>query len=424
MADTLIPRHATPLVADSLQAFPAVLVTGPRQVGKSTLAQLIRSDAWPATYLTLDDPLVLEACRVDPDGFLGAQGAPLILDEVQRAPDLMRAVKLIVDRDRRPGHFLLTGSASILTLKSISESLAGRVAVHELFPFSWAEMERRPSPARWLGELLDGDGSVTESERNVSPCSPAPYPEMIFQGGYPPAVAMRTPTLRRRWFESYRQTYLDRDVHDLADIEHEDAFDRLIALLAARTGSLLNQAALGREVGLPAMTLARYLRLLEETYQVLTLPAYSTNLGKRMVKAPKVFAMDTGLACALAGITTWSAAGQFSRQGALLESWVAGELTKALAIGDLGARLHFWRTHAGQEVDFVLELGERLVGIDVKMSQTVSLRDLSGLRAFRETFGDRVVACRVLYMGGDVRAVDRQTAVVPLDILQGRNRCA
>lgn len=418
----MIRRHLAVRIRESLEYFPVVLLTGARQVGKSTLAQAMRSAAWPAKYLTLDDRAVHDALLRDPDGFVAGNPPPLILDEVQRAPDLLRAIKMAVDRDRRPGSYLLTGSANLLTLRAVSETLAGRVAVHTLHPFSWSEIVGKPNPSGILDDLFqcrDARDLLVRFPRGCVPAMQEDVQERIIAGGYPPAALMASPRARSRWFAGYRQTYLERDVRDLADIERLPEFGRLLTLLAARTGQLLNYADLSRDLDLPYTTLRRYMGLLEATYQLFLLPPYFTNIGQRLVKMPKLYLTDTGMACHLTAARDWVTLERQGRAGALVETWVASELRKVLDASDGGGELFFWRTHAGREVDFLLVRGEDVVAVEVKWTRRLDEKDLAGLRSCREALGDRLRMSVLLHPGEAVLAVDERTVAVPMSVFFG-----
>lgn len=392
------------------------MLTGARQVGKSTLAQALISPDWPAAYLTLDERPVLDAALKDPDGLLAGAARPLVLDEVQRAPDLLRAVKLAIDRDRRNGSFLLTGSAHLGTLRTVSESLAGRVAVYELHPFSWAEL-RGTAPPTTLRDLFAARDARELLElwrgRPVPPDQLAEIRRLILRGGYPVPALMEDDQARERWFASYRQTYLERDVRDLADLERMPEFNRLLALVALRTGQLLNMADLARDARLPHSTVRRYLALLEQTYQVFLLQPYFVHARKRLVRTPKVYLTDTGLACHLVAAERWETLERQGRAGAMVETWAAAELRKLLAAAGPFCRLYFWRTHAGQEVDFLLERGEECVAVEVKLAVRLDPASLAGLRACREALGPRLRLAVVLYAGTSLVPLEAATLAVP-----------
>lgn len=410
----MLKRHLQDLVERSLADFPVVLITGARQVGKSTLAQALITHDWPATYLTLDDRTVLAAALNDPEGFLAANPAPLIIDEVQRAPDLLRAIKRCVDRERRNGRFVLTGSANLMTLRTVGESLAGRVALHHLLPFSWAERLGQ-GVSTFLGGLFEVDDAQVVLQRWKRRDRPvADLVDAVLRGGYPPASLMRSAAGRRRWFDSYRQTYLERDLRDLANIQYLTDFDRLLVLAAIRSGQIINVAAISRELGLSQMTLKRYLDLLVLTYQVSLVPAYYVNVGQRLVKTPKLYMTDTGLACHLSGARDWVTLERQGRVGALVETWVANELDKWIACQDGDYRLYFWRTHTGQEVDFLLARGEELVAIEVKATSQVERSNLAGIEACERALGDRVRFSIVLYRGEQMVGLGPRRLAVPI----------
>lgn len=417
----MIPRYLHTVLQDSLHDFPVVLLTGARQVGKSTLAQALAGPGWPARYLTMDDRAVLDAALLNPDGFIQSQAAPLILDEVQRAPDLLRAIKLVVDRKRHNGGYLLTGSANLLTLATVAETLAGRVAVHDLHPFSWAELGALPRKyaiddlfsttsahdllGKWPGSAQDG--RMQQLQR------------FLLHGGYPTPAQMQRNASRRTWFECYRQTYLERDLRDLADITHLPDFSRLLATLALRTGQLLNFSALSRDIGLPLSTLRRYFHLLEQTYQVFTIPPYHANAGKRLVKTPKLYLTDTGMSCHLTLADDWNTLVHRGQEGALVETWVAGELRKLTSWNTRRTELSFWRTSAGQEVDFLLERAGQVIGIEVKLASRVNQADLAGLRGCRLALGKSWRLGVLLYGGSHTLALEHDLLAVPFSVFFG-----
>lgn len=411
-------RHLSRRLLDSLAAFPAVLLLGPRQVGKSTLVQELRSAAWSSRYLTLDDRTTLDAATTDPDGFIAGTPTPVAIDEVQRAPDLLRAIKLSIDRDRSPGRFLLTGSANVLTLSSVSETLAGRVAVHELAPFAWSELRQVPAPT--VLDRLFIAASARDLVADLGGRYPGTRPELmqrVLVGGMPTPALMQSAATRATWFESYRRTYLERDVLDVARVDHVADFSRLLVTLALRTGQMLNVAELSRDVGIPGTSLRRYLRILEQTWQVRLLPPFATNLEKRLVKTPKLYFDDCGIACHLASLPSWDELERRNRVGSLVENWVHGELRKLLALQPAPMQLSYWRTHTGREVDFVLERGGEAVGIEVKWSAGLDARHFAGLAAARSALGERWRLGVVLHGGEDAVALDERTAAIPFAAL-------
>jgi len=417
----MIRRHLQDPLVRSLRHFPVVLLTGARQVGKSTLAQAMITKSWPARYLTLDDRTVLDAALRDPDALVDGAAGPMVLDEVQRAPDLLRAIKLAVDPDRAPGRFLLTGSANVLTLSGVSESLAGRVGLHTLYPFSWAEKQGKPAPT--VLSVLFESNSAAEALRRLPArrrgAGRQSLTEVILTGGFPPAVLMKSAAARREWFSAYRQTYLERDLFNIQAIEHVPDFNRLLTLAAARSGRLLNMSDLARDCGLPFSTLRRYVAILETTYQVFFVHPYYTNIGKRLAKTPKLFFQDTGLAAFLAGFDTWADLERQGGAGALAETWAAAELRKLIGATDSRMRLYFWRTQSGREVDLLVERAGRLVALEVKWGSRVESGTVRNLERCAADLKDGLAMSVVLYGGREALALAPRILAVPFDVFFG-----
>lgn len=369
---------------------PVVLLQGARQTGKSTLARL----ADPAAeYLTLDDADVLASATSDPDGFIRSRKGRLVLDEVQRAPDLFRAIKAEVDRDRRPGRFLLTGSANVMLVPRASESLAGRMEILTLFPLSQGE----------IAGTREGFIDTAFGTGPLSPGQTSPLAPRILAGGYPEVVTSLRPERRPAWFTAYLSAVLQRDIRDMAAIEDVTALPRLVALLASRTAGLLNYADLARSLAIPQTTIKRYFALLEASFLVHVLRPWSTNTGLRLTKTPKVHLNDTGLACHLIGVNADNFESPQTPHGALLENFIAAELIKQASWSRVQPALFHFRTHSGHEVDLVLEGRDgRLVGVEVKASRSVSPADFRGLATLKEAAGKRLHRGIVLYGGDNV----------------------
>lgn len=392
----MIRRNIAAPLLEALADNPVVLLHGARQTGKSTLAQSLASDEHPARYLTLDDATVLAAASGDPAGFLAGLEGPVVLDEVQRAPGLFLAMKAVVDRDRSAGRYLLTGSANVMFLPRLSESLAGRMEILTLWPLSQGEIEgvREGFVDAVFSDSLPNKIKYREDRSGLLRRS--------LRGGYPVIHGRLSEARQKAWFGSYVTTILQRDVRDLANIEGLTQLPRLLSLLAARAMSLLNLSELSRTVAIPQSTLKRYMALLETTFLVRTLPAWSGNLGKRLVTAPKLVLSDTGLMCQLQGLDQARLAADTNLLGPLLENFVVMELLKQVAWSRTQARLFHFRTQAGQEVDIVLEDPTgRLVGIEVKAGGTVTAQDFKGLRALAELTGRRFRRGLVLYTGNE-----------------------
>lgn len=407
----MFPRHIHLLLDEALADTPVVLLNGARQTGKSTLAQtLARERGW--RYLTLDDRVVLAAAKNDPTGFVAGLSGPVVMDEIQRAPELFLDIKAVVDRDRTPGRFLLTGSANVLLLPALADSLTGRMEILHLWPLSGGEItdDARFNRADWLF-----DGSL--DERTLAPCSRDALVERILPGGFPEAVARTAPKRRGAWFESYLRTVLERDVRELANLEQLAEVPHLLQLLATRSASLLNQAELSRASRLTQTTLKRYLTLLETLFLTLRIPAWARNPGKRLVKSPKVFLPDTGLLAWLLDYSAEKLTALPGLPGHLVETYVACELSKHLAFSEKNLTLWHYRTQTDIEVDFVLEnrVG-RLTGIEVKAGASVDGADFKGLRHLQETEPEAFGRGIVLYSGREIVPFSDRLFAVPLSV--------
>ncbi|OGQ73473.1 MAG: ATPase [Deltaproteobacteria bacterium RIFCSPLOWO2_12_FULL_57_22] len=390
----MIQRNVSAALLEALADNPVVLLHGARQTGKSTLAEWLASGGHPARYLTLDDAAVLAAARGDPSGFIAGLEGPVVLDEVQRAPELFLAIKAVVDRDRSPGRFLLTGSANVMLLPRLSESLAGRMEILTLWPLSQGEIEGVKEG------FIDAVFSDSLPNRTKNREDVSGLLARLLCGGYPVVHGRLSEARQKAWFGSYVTTILQRDVRDLANVEGLTALPRLLSLLAARAMSLLNLSELSRSIAIPQTTLKRYMALLETTFLIQTLPAWSGNLGKRLVKAPKLVLSDTGLMSQLLGLSKKRITMDANLLGPLLENFVVMELLKQVTWSRTQARLFHFRTQTGQEVDIVLEdPAGHLVGIEVKAGATVTTQDFKGLRTFAEATGRHFQRGVVLYTG-------------------------
>jgi uncharacterized protein len=385
--DRFYARFALARVHQALRDTPVVILNGPRQCGKTTLVRYLIGGH--RSYLTLDDDTVLASAHSDPTAFLrGVDRASL--DEVQRAPELLRAIKRVVDQDRRPGRFLLTGSADLLALPRVSESLAGRMEAITLLPLAHSELlGRRP---RFLDHAFRGRlGSIASLV--IGP----DLVELMLAGGYPELLA-RTPARRQQWVREYARAVIMRDVRDVAEIDRLDEMPRLLRALAHHAGQLLNFAELGGVLGLDAKTARRYLGILEQVYLVRRLEPWFTNRLKRMIKTPKLHFLDSGLLAVLRGLTADRLAADRAAMGALLESFVYSEIAKLISWTDREVTVHHYRDKDQYEVDLVLERDDgAIIGIEVKAAATVTEHDFRGLRRLAAACGEQLQLGLVLY---------------------------
>ncbi len=387
-----LQRLASAALNRAAAVMPVVAVTGPRQVGKSTFVRDLRPSG-DRRYFTLDDLDVLGQARTDPDALVNR--APRItLDEVQRAPDLLLAVKRKVDRQRRPGQTFLTGSANLLLHRHVSESLAGRAAHLTLWPMTRREQLGLARAGIWseLFETKDRDWPDLVASQDVPQ---EDWRRLARRGGYPvPAVHLHDDRSRIVWFSGYTRTYLERDLQELSSIAGIPDLRRLMRALCLRMGQLLNQSEIGRDLAMPQPTIHRWLNLFETSYQLVRLPAYAVNRTKRLIKSPKVYWGDTGLALHLAG--------DIEPGGSALENLVLTDLLAWRDASPSGADVMYWRATTGEEVDFVIESGGTLLPIEVKATSRPRVRDGAHIQTFRREYGRAARAGLVLHTGSQI----------------------
>jgi len=407
----MIRRNIGNAVRAALDDTPVILVVGARQTGKTTLARSLVGDGTLATYLTFDDATTLGAARSDPQGFIGGLAGRVVLDEVQKAPEVFPAIKAAVDRERTAGRFFLTGSANVLTLPRLSESLAGRMEVLTLWPLSQGEIKGRQEG--FVDAVLEGRGPRSGQKED----SGLVLAELL-KGGFPEVVRRSQPARRRAWFQSYLTTILQRDIRDLSNVEGLVALPNLLSLLATRSASLLNVADLARMAGVPLTSIKRYLALLETVFLVTRLPAWSRNRDKRLGKTPKVYVPDVGLLTHLLRLEPDAFDRDRTPLGPVLETFVVAELLKQASWSESSPRLYQFRTHMQAEVDIVLEDGRgRVAGIEVKASSTVRPADFAGMRVLADAAGEAFVQGVVLYLGTDVVPFGKGLSAWPLSQL-------
>ncbi len=387
---------------------PVVLIVGPRRAGKTTLVRKIAEAGW--SYSTLDDQTVLEAAQSDPAGFIrGLDRA--IIDEIQRAPNLLLAIKKTVDEDYRPGRFLLTGSANVLTLPRVADSLAGRMETIRMLPLARAEIVNR-APT-FLERLFEGN---LQSQRDAIVGDE--LVQLALRGGFPEAIIRDSERQRQDWARSYLTSMLTRDLRDIAEVEKLTELPKFVRLLAEHSGKLVNYSQLASGINVNHRTGQRYVGLLEQVFLIATLQPWFTNALKRTVKTPKLHFLDSGLLASARGLTFDRIKADRGAFGALLESFVFSEVLKLMTASDLRLTPHHFRDRDMREVDIVLERDDGMIAaIEVKASATVKASNFSGLRALAEACGDRFAFGVALYDSTDVVPFDGKLAAAPISCL-------
>jgi uncharacterized protein len=399
-----VERRAEEALSDT----PVVLIVGPRRAGKTTLVRKMGETS--RTYITLDDQTVLEAAQSDPTGFIRSLDRAII-DEIQRVPDLLLAIKKSVDEDYRPGRFLLTGSANVLTLPRVADSLAGRMETIQLLPLARAEVEGR-TPT-FLERIFDG-----KLQSRQDAIVGDDLTQFVLLGGFPEAISRESERRRQDWLRSYLTSILTRDLRDIAEVEKLTELPKFVRLLAEHSGQLVNYSQFGASINVSHKTGQRYVALLEQVFLIATLQPWFTNALKRIVKTPKLHFLDSGLLAAVRGLTFERVKADRGTLGAILESFVFSEVLKLMTASDLRLTPHHFRDRDMREVDIVMERDDgMIVGIEVKASATVKVSDFSGLRALAEACGERFSFGVVLYDSAEVVPFGDRLAAAPLSCL-------
>jgi predicted AAA+ superfamily ATPase len=403
----LYPRFLVPRIEEALADTPVVLIGGPRQSGKTTLARQLAAGR---AFLTLDDAPTLHAAQADPVGLIRSHDT-MVIDEIQRSPGLLLAIKQSVDADRRPGRFLLTGSANLMTLPLVADSLAGRIENQVLLPLAQSEIAGAAGCRDWIDQVFAGRIPHPAAGR-------ADVAERVLRGGYPEALARATPRRRQAWARQYADMLLRRDIRDLVRLDKTEHLPRLLAMLAQVSGQLCNFTQLGSQIGLDHKTVAKYLAVFEQLFLMQRVPAWSGNRLSRLVKTAKLQFIDSGLLAALLEIAEISTIHHRARFGQLLESFVFGELLKFCTWSERRYAMYFYRDKNQREVDFVLEDAQgSILGVEVKAAATVGGNDFAGLHQLAALATDRFSAGIVLYDGDTTLPFGPKLWAVPLGTL-------
>jgi hypothetical protein len=414
IAMNYLTRQLTPRLLRFVATFPVVVISGARQVGKSTLLAHALGEPWGS--VVLDPAIDVEGARRDPDLFLENRKAPLVLDEIQYAPELVGAIKRRVDRDRKPGQYVLTGSQQWGVLKSLSESLAGRAVLIELEGFSVAEATGLGDRPPWFRHWLSTPGHAFPSLVELVPSTMSLY-ERIWRGHLPEALSLPLDVIPD-FHASYRRTYIERDVRLLANVSDAQVFGRFLGLAGALTAQEVNGSQFGRELGVTPQTSRRWLDILESTFQWYEVPPWSGNVVKRVTGRSKGYIADTGLTCLSLSIPTPEAIGAHPLRGALFESLVAGEIRKQIGLLSPRPNLWHWRSHGGAEVDLIAEWNGVLFPIEIKATSHPGRRDTSGLVAFREAHARYEVAAGMVICPTDsCYPLDQSNWAIPWNLV-------
>ena len=365
----MIARQMAKLVLETATQYPVVAVTGPRQSGKTTLCRELFPDY---IYVNLEKPDTRQFAQEDPNGFLAQFSKPVILDEVQRVPELFSYIMPLVDEHRKMGEFILSGSQNFHLQEAISQSLAGRCATLKLLPLSCREINNRKNHG--IFQL--------STEQLIADNNPASAFEQIFRGGYPPIYDRNIQATN--WYAQYTQSYLERDVRNLINVGDLETFERFLRLTAGRSGQILNMETLAADVGVSPVTIKRWISLLTASYIIFLLKPHSKNFNKRLIKTPKLYFYDTGLLCYLLNIRSAEDLALHSQRGAIFETYIISELVKSSHNSGIEPPFYFWRDSQGHEVDLLIENGEKLLPIEIKSGQTVASSMFSGLNYWQK----------------------------------------
>lgn len=398
-------RYLKDSITQALGVFPALLITGARQVGKSTLSMGLCEN-----YITLDDITALGLAKSDPVMFVSHLKTPIVIDEIQKAPELLSAIKMVIDKDRKAGQFILTGSANILAFKNVSDTLAGRIAIFELSPLSM--MEINFTKTVFLDSLFDGS-FVQKQKPNIDENA---ILQRVLDGCYPDMALFEDPKMKYIWLSSYIATYIERDVRDIENIRNIDKFAKLVHLLASRSGNILNKADLSKESTLDTKTLDNHLTLLELVYQIKRVRPYYANIGKRFVKSEKLFFTDTGVLNFLLGIQSVDALLASSFIGSIFETFVFNELHKQKTFLLDRTEISYYRTLDKKEIDFIVERNGKIVAVEVKFAKRIDKSDFRHIIDLQNSC-DNFHLGVVIYMGEHLLAFGDNIWAIPVAMI-------
>ncbi|RKY07525.1 MAG: AAA family ATPase [Planctomycetota bacterium] len=402
----MIKRHLQSVLESSASLFPVVTLTGPRQSGKTTLAKATFTNAH---YVSLEDPAHRSLALEDAKGFLRQFGTEqVILDEVQRVPDLFSYIQGIVDQNDLSGQYILTGSQNFLLLERISQSLAGRCAIHHLLPFSRSELLGvKPTDPEKIADLPIKPKKLKKKTANE-------LFDTIWTGAYPRIHDKHIPP--QQWLANYVQTYIERDVRSIVNVSDLETFTRFVRLCAGRTGQILNLQSLGNDCGVDSKTARRWLSILETSFIIKLLKPYYKNFNKRLIKSPKLYFLDSGLICYLLGIHKPDELLMHSARGAIFESWIIAELYKSYYHTGKQPVMYYLRDSNNNEIDLILDYGSKVIPIEIKSGQTINTEFFKGIEYWRKLTGLADSPAALIY-GGDSPTIFKGAAVLPWHML-------
>jgi predicted AAA+ superfamily ATPase len=406
----MIERKIKPQLMAALSDSPVVLIHGARQTGKSTLVKSIAEDDYPAKYITFDDSSILSAALNNPYDFITGYQENLIIDEVQRSPEIFLAIKSSVDKNRKPGKFILTGSANVLLLPKISESLAGRMEILRLYPLAQNEI------SECKNNLVE---EISKNNFNLNyRVTSDNFINKVLSGGFPEMLTRQDRKRQKAWFSSYITTILQRDVRDVANIEKLNDLPKLLRLFASRAGTMLNYAEFSRSSAIPQTTLKRYVSLFEAIFMIHIVPAWSGNLSKRLIKTPKLYLNDTGLLSHLIGFEPERIISDALMWGRILENFVLMEMLKQSSWSDLVLSLYHYRTASGQEIDFIIERNDgKVIAVEVKATSKIDAKDFNHIKVFADETKDKFLRGILFYTGSEIIPFSKNLIALPINAL-------